>query len=280
MNEIINKINNNGQQQSQPLQTTSPKSVLTPTPLFDVHQFQTSKSVIDLFDPLAQVEADGSPVYVRITSSPIPPPPEPTASQSDSKSSDDVKNNNISERDRSDTADGNSHRNSYRTSLDEPINLLQVEERKVKYAADLQEFFEHLRALYLSIGSKNSSLSNCGLVWSPRIDIAYHNNITTADTYMCSPATKKQQSMSLSSSNSSGYDDERSEKMAIFDIRFNALVYAKLSGAQVNTFELTKLTDSMWHSKKLSCALDNMVEMIITHVSYNVERSDGSKDVS
>ncbi|KAH9403333.1 hypothetical protein TYRP_015216 [Tyrophagus putrescentiae] len=240
MNEIFSKIQNNSNSNSSsaaasvqgspargvavdPNSSSPPhlKSVLTPTSVFDIRKYTTSQSVIDLFDPLAEVESttDGqtpSPEFARAarTSSPIPPPPEksdaiknrclgeavvPAISvEEDSseeedlvvKKEDDVNNNNNSRSDRGEavgdgstsptTTTSSSKRHSYTNVNDEPINLLYVEERSAKYSPEMQEFCDHLRALYLTVGSAKSTngassspeAPNSGLVWSPRIDMS------------------------------------------------------------------------------------------------------------
>lgn len=292
MNEmIINKINNNNNNsQQQPgmgvAVSETPPSTLTPTSLFDIRQFQSSKSVIDLFDPLAQLEANGSPVHAkRATSSPIPPAPTLPAKTSPTSSiaEDETNNNGFSKRlDRSDSADcaekGQESAKQLYQNDDDRLTVLRVEERTVKYALDLLEFCDHLRALYLSVGSKNPPLTNSGLVWSPRIDISNQSGVYTGDTYMCSPAAKKQQSMSLASSSNSSTSagNEDSTMSAIFDVRFNALVAAKLSGRNSPTPSDAK-SESMWHSKKLTCSMDNVVEFIVYNVSFTFEGSRGVK---
>ena len=362
MNEIFSKIQNNSNNSSasasvqgspargvavDPNSSSPPhlKSVLTPTSVFDIRKYTTSQSVIDLFDPLAEVESttDGqtpSPEFARAarTSSPIPPPPEksdaiknrclgeavvPAISvEEDSseeedlvvKKEDDVNNNN-SRSDRGEAVgegsaspNSSSKRHSYTNVNDEPINLLYVEERSAKYSPEMQEFCDHLRALYLTVGSAKSTngassspeAPNSGLVWSPRIDMSRAGdkdgggNSFSLDMYMCSPATKRQLAAlnntslnsSLSSSVSYSDESEQSERSAIFDVKFNALVYAKLTGEKAPDFASS--TSSLgqqqqqqpsWHSKKLTCALDNVVDIII----YNLATfygGDGKSEVS
>ncbi len=363
MNEIFSKIQNNSNNSSasasvqgspargvavDPNSSSPPhlKSVLTPTSVFDIRKYTTSQSVIDLFDPLAEVESttDGqtpSPEFARAarTSSPIPPPPaeksdaiknrclgeavvpaisvEEDSSEEDehsvAKKEDEVNNNNNSRSDRGEAVDGStsptttssSKRHSYTNVNDEPINLLYVEERSAKYSPEMQEFCDHLRALYLTVGSAKSTngassspeAPNSGLVWSPRIDMSRAGadkdgggNSFSLDMYMCSPATKRQLAAlnncslnsSLSSSVSYSDESEQSERSAIFDVKFNALVYAKLTGEKAPDFSSTlgqqQQQQPSWHSKKLTCALDNVVDIII----YNLATfygGDGKSEV-
>ena len=364
MNEIFSKIQNNSNNSSasasvqgspargvavDPNSSSPPhlKSVLTPTSVFDIRKYTTSQSVIDLFDPLAEIESttDGqtpSPEFARAarTSSPIPPPPEksdairnrclgeavvPAISvEEDSseeedlvaKKEDDVNNNNSSRSDRgeavgdgstSPTTTSSSKRHSYTNVNDEPINLLYVEERSAKYSPEMQEFCDHLRALYLTVGSARTNSAtgggpspeapNSGLVWSPRIDMSRAGdkdgggNSFSLDMYMCSPATKRQLAAlnntslnsSLSSSVSYSDESEQSERSAIFDVKFNALVYAKLTGEKAPDFSSSlglqqQQQQPSWHSKKLTCALDNVVDIII----YNLATfygGDGKSEV-
>lgn len=372
MNEIFSKIHSNSSsaavsQQGSPAKgvaveaNSSPphlKSVLTPTSLFDIRKFTTSQSVIDLFDPLAEVAAAASaqssnngesvpsPEFARAarTASPIPPPP-PPAEKSDAVKSrcleeavevprisveaeedsgeedfaaaaakEDEANNN---RDRGEAVEDSGSptlksalRHSYTNVNDEPINVLYVEERSAKYSPEMQEFCDHLRALYLTVGStkmsganggnsteaNSSRLINSGLVWSPRIDMSREGaegganasgNNFSLDMYMCSPATKRQlaalnqNSVSLDSSLSSYDESEQSDRSAIFDVKFNALVYAKLTGDEQKTtnVDFSSGQQQSWYSKKLTCALDNVVDIII----YNLATfygGDGRSEVS
>lgn len=329
MNEVIlNKINNNSSQQASPSKgvalssetafSPGQKPVLTPTSIFDIRKYTTSQSVIDLFDPLAKsLEAEGSPVYARATESPIPPPPEKSdevekrmknlgevvEEVSDDTDSDATNNNGYKNYDASEGEEGcSSNRHSGYTNLnDEPINLLYVEERTTRrYSPDLEEFCDHLKALYLTVGTSKSSsstrhnLSNSGLVWSPRIDISREDTpgsrggSFSVDMYMCSPATKKQLAMMNSSlnsslsSNTSGNinesESELSDRSAIFDVKFNALVFAKLTGAaEKSTSSGSEGASVTWHSKKLTCALDNVVDIIIYNLATHYGGSEGAE---
>ena len=298
---IITKINNNYNNSSKQQQQND---VLTPTSVYNVKQFHNSQSIIDQFDPLL-AQSDLIENCVRIaTSSSIP-----SSIEKLKYDIDDVTNNNNSIKNRnrkksnSDLTDGGvssssptnnrSNRNSYHNVHNEPINLLQIEERTVKYSDDLQYYLDHLRALYTSICSKGKfSLSNSGLVWSARIDVTNIVPPPPIDTYMCSPSVqiqKTQNLLSLNNNNNINYNNSDSAQnsqlelcstSAIFDVRFNSLVHAKLAGAPIPNVDAILKSDTVWYLRKVNCSIDNSVEMIINEISINIERNETTPEVS
>ena len=254
-NEILEKIHNVAQEmKQQELQRQQSRPSLHPSPLSPIQYpnleglelFSPSQpEILTMFDPLSQGEVKPHiPIH-----SPIPMA-SPTSPEVEYEAFEPSRSNSLD--------------NS--TSM---FSQLVVKPRKEVSHKDLDEFVEHLRALYLSIKSK-FALTSQGLIWSPRIDVEHieSGHVGSSDQYMISPGKKiRDNKKSLEHSNNDQTD-------FLLEVRYNSLIHSKLNGLPSprtvphigNGLE----EENNWYSIKIPATMQSVVEAIVLYIIHNV----------